>query len=59
MSESEDPGSSSGEGRQEQNGVLQSKYDGGLSAGLGKLTQMCNLTRRLIGNAAQRQIGQE
>ena len=37
MPKPENPGSSCGEGCQEQNGVLQSKHDGGLSAGLGKL----------------------
>ena len=59
MPESENPGSSCSEGCQEQNSILQSKYDGGLRARLGKLLRTVNLTVELIDYAAQRQIGQE
>ena len=59
MPEPKNSGSSCGEGCQEQNSILQSKYDGGLSAGLGKLIQTHNTSRRLIGGTAQRQVGQE
>ena len=59
MPESENPGSSCSEGCQEQDSILQSKHDGGLSAGLGKLLRTVNLIIELIDYAAQRQIGQE
>ena len=59
MPESENPGSSCSEGCQEQNSILQSKYDGGFSTGLGKLLRTVYLIVELIFYAAQRQIGQE
>ena len=57
MPEPEDSGSGCGQGCQEQNGIFQSKHDGGFSAGVGKFIQMLNHNRQLIGHAAQRQIG--
>ena len=43
MSKSENSGSGCGKGCKKQNSLLQSKYDGGLGAGLGKFIRSFNL----------------